>query len=125
MTALRQMGSGGPDPRAVGGFLIVALKVGEYRFLVVEHSIEIYGAPARTFPVVMRNDVGERGRAAVVEVRRVPPKCTQRRGAIGLLAVRAAYAPLTPCPSADAGGGVPLAKCRSQHAREENRRRSP
>jgi hypothetical protein len=43
------MGSGGPDPRAVGGFLIVAFLVGEYRFLVVEHSIEIYGAPARTF----------------------------------------------------------------------------
>jgi DNA-binding NarL/FixJ family response regulator len=29
---------------AVGGLLIVALKAGEYRFLVVEHSIEIYGA---------------------------------------------------------------------------------
>ena len=27
----------------VGGLLIVALKVIEYRFLVVEHSIEIYG----------------------------------------------------------------------------------
>ena len=28
----------------VGGILIVALKLGEYRFLVLEHSIEIYGA---------------------------------------------------------------------------------
>jgi ATP/maltotriose-dependent transcriptional regulator MalT len=28
----------------VGGFLIVLLKVVEYRFLVIEHSIEIYGA---------------------------------------------------------------------------------
>jgi DNA-binding CsgD family transcriptional regulator len=27
-----------------GGFLIVALKLAEYRFLVVEHSVEIYGA---------------------------------------------------------------------------------
>jgi hypothetical protein len=104
------MGSGGPDPRAVGGFLIVALKVGEYRFLVVEHSIEIYGAPARTFPVVMRNDVGERGRAAVVEVRRVPPECTQRRGAIGLLAVRAAYAPLTPVSVGGCWGWRTLSK---------------
>jgi ATP/maltotriose-dependent transcriptional regulator MalT len=29
---------------AVGGLLIAALKLGEYRFLVIEHSIEIYGA---------------------------------------------------------------------------------
>jgi ATP/maltotriose-dependent transcriptional regulator MalT len=29
---------------AVGGLLIAALKLGEYHFLVVEHSIEIYGA---------------------------------------------------------------------------------
>jgi DNA-binding CsgD family transcriptional regulator len=28
----------------VGGLLIFALKLGEYRFLVIEHSIEIYGA---------------------------------------------------------------------------------
>lgn len=27
-----------------GGLLIAALKYGEYRFLVVEHSVEIYGA---------------------------------------------------------------------------------
>ena len=27
-----------------GGVLIVALRLAEYRFLVVEHSIEIYGA---------------------------------------------------------------------------------
>lgn len=29
---------------ACGGLLIVALKLVEYRFLVVEHSVEIYGA---------------------------------------------------------------------------------
>src|SRR3954470_21011042 len=28
---------------AVGGLLVLALKVAEYRFLVVEHSLEIYG----------------------------------------------------------------------------------
>src|SRR5262245_6542647 len=29
---------------AIGGLLIAAMRVVEYRFLVVEHSIEIYGA---------------------------------------------------------------------------------
>ena len=28
----------------IGGLLILALKLGEYRFLVLEHSVEIYGA---------------------------------------------------------------------------------
>jgi DNA-binding CsgD family transcriptional regulator len=44
VTALRQMVPTVLIYGAVGGLLIVALKVGEYRFLVVEHSIEIYGA---------------------------------------------------------------------------------
>ena len=35
-----------------GGVLVVALKLIEYRFLVVEHSIEIYGGlVAATFAV--------------------------------------------------------------------------
>jgi two-component system, NarL family, response regulator LiaR len=28
----------------IGGLLVLALKLGEYRFLVLEHSVEIYGA---------------------------------------------------------------------------------
>lgn len=37
----------------VGGFLIVLLKWTEYRFLIVEHSIEIYGGlTAATFAVL-------------------------------------------------------------------------
>jgi DNA-binding CsgD family transcriptional regulator len=37
----------------VGGVLVAALKWGEYRFLVVEHSIEIYGGlVAATFAVL-------------------------------------------------------------------------
>ena len=31
-----------------GGLLILALKLVEYRFLVVEHSVEIYGAVVAT-----------------------------------------------------------------------------
>jgi hypothetical protein len=31
-----------------GGFLIVALRLAEYRFLVVEHSVDIYGALVRS-----------------------------------------------------------------------------
>ena len=33
---------------ACGGLLILALKLTEYRFLVVEHSVEIYGALVAT-----------------------------------------------------------------------------
>ena len=39
----------------VGGLLIAALKWTEYRFLVIEHSIEIYGGLiAATFAVLGR-----------------------------------------------------------------------
>src|SRR5437588_10769617 len=37
----------------IGGILIAALKWGEYRFLLIEHSIEIYGGlVAATFAVL-------------------------------------------------------------------------
>ena len=33
---------------ALGGLLIVGLKLAQYRFLVVEHSLEIYAASSRS-----------------------------------------------------------------------------
>jgi NarL family two-component system response regulator LiaR len=42
----------------VGGILITVLKWAEYRFLVIEHSIEIYGGQiAATFAVLASGSV--------------------------------------------------------------------
>ena len=50
-----------------------------------EISLLIWREPKLTNPVVLRHDVGERGRATVVEVRRVLPQRTQRSCAVGLV----------------------------------------
>src|ERR1700733_7142488 len=57
----------------IGGILITALKWAEYRFLVIEHSIEIYaGLTAATFAVLGiwlgRKLTGTRQRIVVKEV---------------------------------------------------------
>jgi len=57
-----------------GGLLIAAMKVAEYRFLVVEHSLEIYGGiVAETFAIV-RIRLGQTmtRRDVVVVTERVP-----------------------------------------------------
>ena len=62
-----------------GGVLIVALKLMEYRFLVVEHSIEIYGGLVATLFAALGIWLGlkltkPRERLVVVEVPVAPPE---------------------------------------------------
>jgi two-component system, NarL family, response regulator LiaR len=58
----------------VGGILIAALKWGEYRFLVIEHSTEIYsGLIAVTFAVLgIWLGIRQTGRRQKIVVREIP-----------------------------------------------------
>src|ERR1700709_1641680 len=64
----------------VGGILIAVLKWTEYRFLVIEHSIEIYGGLIAATFAVLGIWLGIRltGRRQTVVVREVPAPVAER-----------------------------------------------
>jgi len=66
----------------VGGLLIAALRYTEYRFVVIEHSIELYGALIAILFAVFGIWLGQRitRKRTAIEVREVPAP-TSGRGA--------------------------------------------
>jgi len=94
----------------LGGVLIAGLKLVEYRFLVVEHSVEIYGGVVAALFAGLGIWLGLKLTRETVVVREVPVEVPVR--VAGPFAPDAERAPF-PTRSARAGSASPRARWRS------------